>query len=183
MPDELIDLVSKDGKDLGITKMKSKAHVDGDWHKSSHVWIINRGKILLQRRGSNKDFFPNCFDVSCTGHVASSETYEQTAIRELKEELGLDVKESELKVLGIRNQISVMKSRDLISREVMKIFLLYLKPEHGKPRPEKDEISELHFFDPDELRLLLKEKPEMFVADREYFFDTIGKIVTLNAYK
>ncbi|MBI4972273.1 MAG: NUDIX domain-containing protein, partial [Candidatus Omnitrophica bacterium] len=126
MADELLDIIDKDGNELGFSKMKSAAHKDGDWHKSSHIWVTIGNKIVLQKRASDKEFFPGCFDVACAGHVSSSESYEETALRELQEELGIKAKEGDLVFLAKRNQISVNKKKSLISKEVMKVFVLAL---------------------------------------------------------
>jgi len=95
--------------------------------------------------------------------------------RELKEELNLSINKDELINLGERKQISIIKEKQLISREIIRIFLLELKlPKFVKP--DKDEISEIIFFDSKELRDMISRKPELFVDDKDYFFDTIVKI-------
>jgi isopentenyldiphosphate isomerase len=174
--EEFVDLVDENGNELGIKKEKSRVHLDGDWHKGAHVWILSGNKILLQRRTSRKEFFPDCFDVSCGGHVKSGETFEETIVRELKEELGLSVKKEDLLFLEKRRQISLVKSKSLISREILGVFLLRLDVNLKNLDIDKNEISEVKLFDIDELKNLLKYKPEMFVADKKYFFETINKI-------
>ncbi len=64
------------------------------------VCIINNGKFLigerLSKHGKNKFAFPG-------GHLEFKENWEDTAIREVKEETNLDIKE--IKYLGITNDI------------------------------------------------------------------------------
>lgn len=48
------------------------------------------GNVLLQRRNEVQETFPNCWDPTAAGHVDAEETYEQAAIRELKEEVGIE---------------------------------------------------------------------------------------------
>lgn len=176
--DELIDIIDEDGNVIG-SKLKSRVHTDGDWHRSAHVWITNGTKIMLQKRAMSKEFFPGCFDVSCAGHVKSGEDYADAAVRELKEELDVGIDKKELLYLGERKQVSIIKEKNLISREIMMIFLLNISsPE--QIRPNEDEISETRFFDIDELRKLILRKPELFVDDTNYFFDTITKIENLH---
>jgi 8-oxo-dGTP diphosphatase len=174
--EEFVDLMDENGNELGIKKEKNRVHLDGDWHKGAHAWILKGDKILLQRRASRKEFFPDCFDVSCGGHVKSGETFEETLVRELKEELGLSVKKEDLTFLEKRRQISLVKPKNLVSREILGVFLLKLDVNLKNLDIDKSEISEVRLFDIDELKNLLKYKPEMFVSDKKYFFETINKI-------
>jgi len=172
--DEVIDIFDENGNLIG-KKLKSEAHKNGDWHRGVHIWLLVGKKILLQKRSYKKDILPGRFDVSCGGHVKSGENYEDTAIRELDEELGIKAKREDLIHIGSRKQITHVKGRRLISKEFLEIFLLKLKSVKNL-KINKDEIEEIKLFDIEELKELLKFRPEMFVDDKEYFFDIINKI-------
>ena len=174
--DDILDIIDENGNELGFTKLKSKAHKDGDWHRGAHLWIIKDSKILLQKRSPNKNFFPNCFDVACGGHVSSGETYEETIVREVKEELGLEIKKEELVFIEKRKQVSVMKESNLISREILEVYLFRFNGDINDLKLKADEVSEIRLFDPSELLEMMKTKPEMFVDDEQYFFEIIHKI-------
>jgi isopentenyldiphosphate isomerase len=59
-------------------------------HRTAHVVVYHPdGRILLQRRSMNKDIQPGKWDTAVGGHVMPGETYEQAAVREMAEELGL----------------------------------------------------------------------------------------------
>lgn len=47
-------------------------------------------KVLLQRR-QNTGFMDGLWDLSCSGHVEHGENMSQAAVREAKEELGVDI--------------------------------------------------------------------------------------------
>ncbi|MBN3036894.1 MAG: NUDIX domain-containing protein [Candidatus Diapherotrites archaeon] len=82
-------VVDKADKEVGV-KPRSEAHADGAWHRGVHVLILNENnELLLQKRGRSKDTFPNCWDFSISEHVNPGESYEEAAIRGLKEELGI----------------------------------------------------------------------------------------------
>lgn len=172
--DEIIDIIDEDGNIIG-SKLKNQVHRDGDWHRGAHAWIINDKKIMLQKRASSKEFFPDCFDVSCAGHVKSGEDYIDAIVRELKEELDISADKEELSNLGERKQVSIIKEKNLISREIIRIFLLEISSLE-QIKLDKNDISEIRFFGIEEIRKLILEKPELFVADKDYFFDTITKI-------
>ena len=56
-----------------------------------HICVFNsNGEMLIQQRQPYKKFYPNMFDISCSGGSISGETSRESARRELKEELGID---------------------------------------------------------------------------------------------
>ena len=62
---ELIDVLTRDGRQTGARKAKHEVHRDGDWHRAAHIWIISTdGRILVQRRSPRKENNPNLWDVS-----------------------------------------------------------------------------------------------------------------------
>lgn len=171
--DELIDILDDEGNIIG-SKMKSQAHRDGSWHMSAHAWIIQNGKIMLQKRASTKDFFPGRYDVSCAGHVKSGESCEDAMVRELNEELGLRVSIDRLENIGKRKQVSFMKERGLVSKEIISIFLLRLGNEIIDFNTS--EICEIRLFGVGELKELLLSCPDIFVDDTGYLTDMADKI-------
>ncbi len=61
-----------------------------------------KGYALFQKRSRKKKIAPDRFDVSVGGHYAAGEGPETAGPREIREELGLDVKFSDLVPLGRR---------------------------------------------------------------------------------
>jgi isopentenyldiphosphate isomerase len=54
------------------------------------VWLENSdGQVLMTRRAMTKKVFPGMWEPAAAGSVLPDESYEQAAIRELKEETGL----------------------------------------------------------------------------------------------
>ena len=100
MSKEYFDILDDMGNKTGKTKSRSEVHRDGDWHKAVHIWILNdEGEVLLQRRCATKDSNPNMLDISCAGHLSAGDDSLNGAIRELKEELNLDVNPEELQFI------------------------------------------------------------------------------------
>ncbi|MFQ9264942.1 MAG: NUDIX hydrolase [Clostridia bacterium] len=85
---EYIDIFDENNNPTGQIKEKEKAHEEGDFHRTAHVWIVNdKNELLLQKRSANKKSHPNCWDISGAGHIKAGESVIDGAIRELKEEL------------------------------------------------------------------------------------------------
>lgn len=59
-------------------------------HRSTYILVFNsRGELYVQKRTMNKDVFPGYYDAATGGVVLSGESYEQSAVRELEEEMGI----------------------------------------------------------------------------------------------
>ena len=101
---EYFDICDEYGNPTGETVERSIAHRDGIPHRTAHVWItrIDDGvrQILLQKRSKNKDSFPEMYDTSSAGHIPAGNEPAESAVRELKEELGLTAKPDQLKYAG-----------------------------------------------------------------------------------
>jgi isopentenyl-diphosphate Delta-isomerase len=174
LADELIDIYDENNKPLGIQKMKSEAHKNGLWHRASHVWIYNSiGQMLLQLRAKDKDTYPDKWDISAAGHAMAGETPEATALRELKEELGLVVGPDKLESVGTR-QVSRDFDNGIKNREHQSIYLLKFDGDIGSLHAQEEEIQEIKFFDLKELEAQVRAHSSKFVAHRgDYWMDMI----------
>src|SRR5216110_3073843 len=71
---------------------RSEVHGNNLRHRAVHILIFNQaGEVYLQQRSRWKDRHPLKWDSSAAGHVADGERYDDTAQRELNEELGVTV--------------------------------------------------------------------------------------------
>lgn len=92
---EILEVVDSQDKVIG-TATRKEIHKLGLLHRAVHIFVFNQaGQIYIQRRSISKDRHAEKLDSSAAGHVDPGETYEQAAIRELQEELGIraEVKE------------------------------------------------------------------------------------------
>lgn len=82
MSEEVV-VVNEDDEIIG-TMPKDEAHKNGVPHRVAFTYVENSvGQILIQIRMSGR------LDHSSAGHVKVGESYEEAAIRELEEELGI----------------------------------------------------------------------------------------------
>ena len=132
--EELLLVVDEDNQPL-TPKPRSEVHKQILWHRSAHVWIINsNGQILCQRRSLLKDINPGLLCPFFGGHVTANETEIANAVTEIKEELGLDVEQSDFKFyMAYRNQ------RQEPTRHYQYLYIYLLKwngkLEELKPQP------------------------------------------------
>jgi isopentenyldiphosphate isomerase len=89
MIEELVDVVDDD--DIVIaTVPRSEMRARRLQHRSVGIAVLSSdGRLLIHRRSDSKDIWPGWWDIAAGGVVASGETYDDAAQRELAEELGI----------------------------------------------------------------------------------------------
>ena len=143
MSGELIDIYNSAGEKTGTVE-RSKAHGDNTLlHRAAHVFVFSSdGRLLLQKRAVTKRIQPGKWDASVGGHLGAGEDYLTGARRELAEELGMP-ETTELEQLfdvEIRNEIESEDAR------------VYKAVSDGPFDFQKEEIDEVRFFTPEELK-------------------------------
>jgi isopentenyldiphosphate isomerase len=71
-------------------RRRGEIHRLGLRHRAVHILVFDGvGRLFLQKRSMSKDSSPGLWDTSAAGHVDFGESYDQSAARELEEELGI----------------------------------------------------------------------------------------------
>lgn len=104
---EMFDIIDEDGNKTGMIKERGVAHREGALHATAHIWIARENRksgydILLQKRSACKDSHPGCYDISSAGHISAGDEVLESALRELKEELGIEAGPEDLQEIGIQ---------------------------------------------------------------------------------
>lgn len=152
---EILDIVDETGTPTGRVKERTKVHEDGDMHRTSHVWIVRDNNksgmdILLQKRSANKDSFPGCYDISSAGHIPAGEGFMESALRELKEELGIDAEPDELKDLGIKRRVmnEIFYGKEFNDTQISKVYIMKKNNlDIDKLNLQKEEIESVMWMD------------------------------------
>jgi 16S rRNA (adenine1518-N6/adenine1519-N6)-dimethyltransferase len=133
---EQLPVVDKNDRILGYAS-RSEVHGNNLRHRAVHILIFNQaGDVYLQQRSRWKDRHPLKWDSSAAGHVGAGETYDETAGRELKEELRVDIPLEKI------SEIIASPSTD------QEFICLYRGVITGHPAPNKSEIETGAFFPP-----------------------------------
>jgi isopentenyldiphosphate isomerase len=90
-PQEMLEIVDEDDNVVDL-ETRAKIHQDGLLHREIHIWFFTPdGEIIFQHRAKDKDTYPDKLDATVGGHVEPNMSYEETAMKECKEETGVDV--------------------------------------------------------------------------------------------
>ena len=124
---ETFDILDCRGEKTGEVILRDEAHRKGVWHGAFHCFIVskreNRGYALFQKRSAQKKIAPGKLDVSVGGHYAAGEDAKIAGPREIREELGLDVRFTDLLPIGRRVFVYCF-TPGVIEYEFQDLFLL-----------------------------------------------------------
>lgn len=97
---EYWDLYDTNRQPLGRTHRRGVPLEMGTFHVVVSVWTVNQdNKLLVTLRSAEKELYPNLWE-NTSGSVISGETSREAALRELKEETGIEASDEELQFLG-----------------------------------------------------------------------------------
>jgi isopentenyldiphosphate isomerase len=98
---EIFDVVN-DRDEVIAQETRGTVHRTGLKHRAVHVLVFNRaGNVFLQKRSMKKDSFPGAWDSSASGHLDAGEDYDACALRELREEIGLNAVQPPLRLFKL----------------------------------------------------------------------------------
>lgn len=155
MKEEKLDLVNLDDEVVGDATREDIYGKNLKYYRIVKGIIrTSEGKILLPKRSKYKRVFPNCYDISLSGHVDKDETYEEALKRELSEELGIE--EAKYK------QIAYLTPQQLGSNYFIKLYMVNYD---GKVRVDENEVESANYVELDALKKMISERPDEFKED------------------
>ena len=165
---ELFDVIDSKGNPAGQIVSREKAHAEGIPHRTAHIWIIRkkegRAQILLQKRSQNKDSFPGKFDTSSAGHIQAGDEPLESALRELREELGIHAVPEDLQFAG-KFPISFAKEfhGKMFRDEEIAFVYIYQEPVNTAELVlQTEEVEEVQWFDLEEVYEQCGKRREIF---------------------
>ncbi|MFA5223659.1 MAG: HEAT repeat domain-containing protein, partial [Candidatus Omnitrophota bacterium] len=136
-----------------IIRPRDLCHVDGTWHRSVFMFLVDKeGRILVQVRSDKKKFFPGCRDTSASGHLGLAVEYIDGAINETEEEV-------------FDSQIKLDRSRIVRVGEDAGLTVIHESVERGLKDWERSSLY-VYFITDEEKALIKKQESE--VKDLEW---------------
>jgi isopentenyl-diphosphate delta-isomerase type 1 len=148
----LLDVVDESDRVIG-QRSRAEVHSLGLRHRSVHILVSDpANRLFVQRRAWWKDCAPGLWDTSVAGHVDAGESYDESARRELAEELGIDCEWLPQTLFRLPASASTGYEFVAVYRLVTPVV----------PRPAPGEIIEFRWCHPTELREWLDASPQSF---------------------
>ena len=163
MPEEIFDVVN-DRDEVVDRRPRSEVHRRGLLHRAVHILVFNGGgQIFLQKRSMTKDKSPGLWDSSASGHVDSGEEYDQTAVRELREEIGLRIPAAPKRLFKIA-----------AGAETDQEFVwVYRHEAEGPFELNPDEIERGGWFTPKEVTEWIAGRPQEFAGAFRFIWQKV----------
>lgn len=99
MKEEQLEVINENDEVIGLESRKT-IHQKGMLHREIHIWFMTPNReIIFQHRAKDKDTYPDKLDATVGGHVDPGMTYDDTAIKEGKEETGTELDPARLKMI------------------------------------------------------------------------------------
>ena len=197
-PMELFEILNEDGTKSGIVRERGVAHRDGSLHETVHTWIVRpsrertdaedpgkgdpdtggsagKWEVLLQKRSACKDSNPGCYDISSAGHLAAGDVPLEGALRELKEELGLDAAPEDLHFAGRHYGTfqAVFHGFPFHDNELSSVYVMTRPVEESELELQPDEVESVCWMDYEKCRRAIHDKtlPNCIYEDE---FEMVG---------
>jgi len=156
---EYFDVLNENGEFTGEVETREECHKKGLWHRANYCFIFNsKGEVLLQKRSATKKLWPNLWDITAGGHVLAGEFGIQALIREIKEELGIDIEESEIKYLVGSTSCNI--KGDVINRHFNECYIVTKDIDISNIKLQEEEVSDVKWFTEEEILNRIKNNYE-----------------------
>lgn len=149
MEQDLIIEVDENNNEIGLRSRKD--FYGGKYiHRGVHLMLFNsKDEVAIMKRSANKRWYPNLYTFSVSGTV-DNETTDECIVREIKEEIGLDLSPKELFTFyHADNQDRAFAT-------------LYSVISDIQIKPDPQEISEVKWVKLDWLKNNMKNHPENY---------------------
>lgn len=156
-----IPIVNEQDEIIGYKDRSDRNH--NDITRVSALWLTDsKGDILLAQRALNKKHDPGLWGPAVAGTVEEGETYESNIIKEAEEEIGL---------IELKPTIGPKLKRSTSHTYFVQWFTVVVDEKYPFVKQD-EEVEALRWFSKDELQNLLKEKPEIFLPNFNYYVES-----------
>lgn len=168
---EKLNILNDNGGVIG-EEFRDVIHREGLLHGEVHVWFISeKGELIFQHRAKGKDTYPDLLDATVGGHVDLGETFEQSAVKEVREETGLFVTDEDLKLIATTKSNAYDSRTNTKNNAIRKVYFYRFPVDISSLVVEEGKAEGFEAWSIDTLLHLTIEEQQKFVPAR---FDADG---------
>ena len=147
MPEELVDVINEAGETIGVVP-RSMMRGRRLPHRCVYILMFNtRGEIFIHQRTATKDIYPSYWDLAAGGVLAAGESFDDGAVRECHEELGVVTPLTFLFPFRYADERTIAQAQ------------VYRAVHDGPFRLQPEEVVQGRFVTREELAHLIAERP------------------------
>ncbi|KAF0820738.1 hypothetical protein KIS4809_0265 [Bacillus sp. ZZV12-4809] len=147
METEMLNIFDENRNQIGVAS-REEVHIKGLWHETFHCWFIDRQEekeyIYFQYRSKDKKDYPGLLDITAAGHLMSHESV-MDGLREVEEELGIQVDFTDLVPLGVIDYMA--EKENFIDKELANVFLYPSGHTLEEFKPQLEEVTGIYRID------------------------------------
>lgn len=160
---ENFEVLNELGEFTGEVASREECHKKGLYHKAVVVFIINSKKeVLIQQRSEKKKLWPNKWDITAGGHVDAGEFGYEAVIREAKEEIGIDIKVSDLIFIGC--SISKVLQKGMVDNHFNEFYIVKRDLNIKDINLQVEEVQDIKWIANNELIKMIEKRSEELTA-------------------
>lgn len=160
---EKLEIVSPEtGHPTGLCLPRNEAIQQRLWCRTTNIFVLNaKGEVLCHQRSLQKERLPGLWVTHLGGHVASDETYESNALKELAEEAGI--------VVEPRQMVHWRTTRLDSARLWMREFVVLCDVDADRLVPQPGEVERFAWRSPQQILKAKQIDPEGWCAGTHDF--------------
>ncbi len=106
---EMVDIIDGEGRTIGTVSRQEMRRFRLP-HRAVYILVFNRrGDLFVHLRTPSKDVYPGYWDVCIGGVLAAGESFDEGALREGREELGVEIEPEPLFPFRYEDAASVVQ--------------------------------------------------------------------------
>ena len=167
---EYLDILDENGNKTGEKDTRENIHKLGLLHSEVVAFIYtDTGKVILQKRKSNKATYAGVWSIT-GGHVLAGENNEEAIIREIKEELNLNIEKEN--VIYITTYKSKKIKGDVINNNFISIYNVKISENQFETiEIQKEELEDIKLCSIEEIESIINS------GDKQYIFPQNSEVV------
>lgn len=131
----MLDIYTRDGRPTGRKAVRGAALPPEDFRLGAHIYLYDsQGRFLLQKRAEARKSWPGEWEITM-GHVLAGESTFECALREVREELGVD--------LPPENLVKVYRWLEKGPQMLTDVFFACIDVPEGGFTLQREEVSEV----------------------------------------